>query len=552
MKKLATVGAVCCILAGTGTGQVSTFWTNYYDISKNDDQLTSCIQLDDGNIVVAGRGFFNETGAWGMTVVKVKPTGTVAWTKMFADQVDKEATCLCKLADGNFLVGGSTVTYTNGADAWLVKMTPGGDTVWTRTYGTVSDDRAMSIVQLPDGTVMVAVQANAADAAHLDTWVYKIGPDGGLLWSKAFIKGEDWNGDVNLTMLADGNILIQGPVNSGNITEENLRLVKISQAGDTLWTRTIGGKGHDIGQSLVPMKDGAVIIGGYKASLWNGNVAMMVKMDTAGTFLWQKSYGSFVSEPVYNVSLITLADGTLMMSGASLAGTGDSWLENISQNGDSLWSRLYTDASINFIMSTCQLSNGTLVTAGYSDKAGTMDLWLQCLMFDQAAKKDSLFSFKILPSADSMNYAYAALTVPSGMTVSNGGTISWTPGTDSGYTAHAAIQLMDDFGGKDTLAFNILINGGQPPASSKNGEPRRFRSSTERITAARNVSGEVRFTVPASMSLLGVYDSRGQLIEKISVKDSHAVWRSGARSGRFFAKAIGERDKTVTGFTIIR
>jgi len=54
------------------------------------------------------------------------------------------------------------------------------------------------------------------------------------------------------------------------------------------------------------------------------------------------------------------------------------------------------------------------------------------------------------------------------MTVSPGGTISWTPATDSVYTEHVEYLVVNDDGRKDTLTFNMFVQFGlRAPPNAK-------------------------------------------------------------------------------------
>jgi hypothetical protein len=123
------------------------------------------------------------------------------------------------------------------------------------------------------------------------------------------------------------------------------------------------------------------------------------------------------------------------------------------------WTRTYklnVGGGLEFIFPT---SDGNFILGTYNNFFWTPDVLVICIIADQRAHKDSLFTYKIPTyGEDTLNFGYTPLKIPSGMTVSPGGSISWTPKTDSVYLEHVEFLVVNDSGRKDTLTFNIFVN----------------------------------------------------------------------------------------------
>jgi hypothetical protein len=61
----------------------------------------------------------------------------------------------------------------------------------------------------------------------------------------------------------DGGYIIAGYTSSFGAGDDDVYLIKVNSAGDTLWTRTYGGPGRDEGNSVQQTADGGFIIAGY-------------------------------------------------------------------------------------------------------------------------------------------------------------------------------------------------------------------------------------------------------------------------------------------------
>ena len=176
---------------------------------------------------------------------------------------------------------------------------------------------------------------------------------------------------------------------------------------------------------------------------------------------------------------------------------------------------------------------------------------------DRYAYKDSTFTFKIPVSGDSLNHGYSPLKVPSGMTVSTGGTISWTPKTDSVYMDHVEFLVMDDIGNKDTLTFNIFVNSKNKPTATK-PLSRPIQNKNQAFSIMQTSSSQIIFTLPSGASNIDIYDIHGRCVQRLKPTSAQTVWNglsaagSPVSSGRYFAKIKEGKTSRMGQFMIVR
>jgi hypothetical protein len=112
-----------------------------------------------------------------------------------------------------------------------------------------------------------------------------------------------------------------------------------TQAPDTLWTRTYGGTGNDVANSILQTSDGGYIVAGYTESFgaWHSNV-WILKLDSSGDTLWAKTYGQNYSEEAASIQHTT--DNGYIVVGSKSYGTQPGvWLLKMDENGDTLWTK---------------------------------------------------------------------------------------------------------------------------------------------------------------------------------------------------------------------
>jgi hypothetical protein len=78
------------------------------------------------------------------------------WTRVYGnDSLTDMAQSLRQTSDGGYIVVGTSYAFGSGSLFWAVKLDPGGDTVWTRTYGGPGLDGANDVRQTADGGYII-------------------------------------------------------------------------------------------------------------------------------------------------------------------------------------------------------------------------------------------------------------------------------------------------------------------------------------------------------------------------------------------------------------
>jgi hypothetical protein len=553
---IAIIGIVFNLfLANLCFGQ--TYWKRTYG---GLDCLEDIKPTVDGNFLIAGYKLPSGKDFFDGWLIKIKPNGDTIWTRTYGGAEGYAFLKIQPTSDGNFFIVGYKYYNRDGPDyldGWLVKIKPNGDTIWTKTFGGFNDDCFYAIQPTSDGNfLIVGYKGGNKDGAEcIDGWLVKINPDGDTIWMKTY-GGEGDSRFAAIQPSGDGNFLLAGYYSIGGSW-----LVKINPEGDTIWTRTYDRAEGDGFLKIQPTSDGNFLIIGAKSVY-----GWLVKIRPNGDTIWTKTYSGW---GYYNFNAIqSTRDGNFLIVGITLTDTirwHDGLLIKINSNGDTIWTKTYGGAEYDDFWTIQPTSEGNFLIGGNtgSYRSGNNSIWILCLIADQYAYKNSLFTFKIPTyDVDSLNCGYSPITVPSGMTVSTGGTVSWTPKTDSVYMDHAEFLVIYDAGRKDTLSFNIFVNFDYHAPVLK--KPARINTTSfkpfEIITTS--LSGKVKFSLPFSASSLYIYDITGRMVDRIvpviSGSGTCAVWPGSAsnsskiHAGKYFAKATGGKNSAVEPFLLVR
>jgi hypothetical protein len=360
---------------------------------------------------------------------------------------------------------------------------------------------------MPDGNFLIVAGASQLQGAQQEYGVslLKVNQNGDTLWTKQYF----WPEAHRLSAVApagDSGFVVAGFADSGQGTQAFL--MKIASSGDTVWSRTFSTIPFGI-TAITPTLDGNFIAAASSASDQSA-AACFFKTDSNGNTLWIKTYGGMAGP----YTLTQARDGSFIAAGNTVV--------KISAGGDTVWTIPQKGQMLNTI-AIAPYGDGSFITAGAQGPLG--DLFL--IIDDRYAKKDSLFTFKIPVLGDSLRFTYKAISSPSSMAASPGGTLSWIPGTDSAYVDHVAFVVSDSTI-TDTLTFNLFVNCRQRPSAI--GRP---KARLENISSSfRVLDGHfISFFVPGNEAWLEIYDIHGRLTEKLIVENHVAVWRSKNSTG---------------------
>jgi hypothetical protein len=233
-------------------------------------------------------------------IVKLDNSGTVLWQKTYGGEYADVLRSMEQTADGGYILGGYSNSPRSGdkteenkgiGDYWILKIDNLGEIEWQKTYGGNGDNQLYVIHQTKDGGYIAGGNSNSTTQLSYkggtvnngtDYWVLKMDEKGDAVWSKTYNFGKV---DILTSMVEneDHTFLIGGYAQSESDqgTKGGLQLLKvsgdkagindyialkISDAGEELWKKTVGSKGEDILRKLIETRDGGYLLAGTSNS----------------------------------------------------------------------------------------------------------------------------------------------------------------------------------------------------------------------------------------------------------------------------------------------
>jgi hypothetical protein len=297
----------------------------------------------------------SSAGGWDAFIRKYNPAGDELWTRQFGGGGGESAAGV-KIDHAGFayVVGGTRAalpgqTTAGDYDAFITKWDPAGDPVWVRQFGTVGEDYALAVALDASGAPVVAGEtsgllAGAAAAGGLDGFARQYDPAGKVVWTRQFGSHSDDYG-VAVTVGPSGDVFVAGTT-LGTLPGQTTKgdtdgyIVAFRNGGD-LWSRQFGTPGADDAEAIAFDATGHLFVAGRVggpldgAASSGGTDAFLAAAGPTGDLLWVRQFGG----PAYDYAMALaigrggfyLAGGTTgALPGQTTAGERDAFVVNIS------------------------------------------------------------------------------------------------------------------------------------------------------------------------------------------------------------------------------
>ena len=186
----------------------------------------------------------------------------------------------------------------------------------------------------------------------------------------------------SMKQTADGGYIVAGSTNSSGVPgHPHAWVLKLDSLGNVVWQKSYGGVGPDSASSVDQTADGGYIVAGsFMNSTASQTSPWVFKLNSTGNIVWQKTFGagndafSSITHTSDGGSAVAGWGTFYLMSGFRVGPTA--WVVRLDTVGNVIWQQVYS-TGWNYGYSIAQTSDGGFVVAGraHHEAPETVSSW---------------------------------------------------------------------------------------------------------------------------------------------------------------------------------
>jgi hypothetical protein len=212
---------------------------------------------------------------------------------------------IVQLEDSSYVITGSSSSWSESSQAFLLKIDAEGNYLWSQSYGGPESEAGKRVLYNADLGYYITGFSNSFGVGDFDAYLVKTDLNGNKLWEKTYGKPSNWERINDAIWTKDSTILMVGEVQATNGEASDILIIHADKNGDTLWTKTFGSIGEDRANSIISVQDSLFIIGG-EMFIPDSNLVkgFILKMNAQGNIIWENTVSDLAGK--YGVSDLSL------------------------------------------------------------------------------------------------------------------------------------------------------------------------------------------------------------------------------------------------------
>lgn len=153
----------------------------------------------------------------------------------------------------------------------------------------------------------------------------------------------------------------------------------LSLAAQTEFHKAYGSNGFDYGNEVLELSDSSLMVVGSTGISQNSSDVYLLKVDSAGNFLWSSNFGGHLQES--GEDFLLAQDSTIWICGytnSKGSGAYDGYIAQTDINGQVLWDTAIGGSNWDFLYGIAEMADSSIVVCGetYSLGSGNNDVYV--------------------------------------------------------------------------------------------------------------------------------------------------------------------------------
>jgi hypothetical protein len=244
--------------------------------NKKKSHLKSILELPNGQLMLSGYTYLGKEKRNEGWLILISKNGEQIWEKQFGGQRNDVFNKMVLFDLNNVLISGITDSNKK-EEVWLVKINLVGEVVWEKKHQIENANSVNSLLKINDGFV---IGGQSVSSNNENAFLLKVNLEGAKEWSKLF--SEETTINKGIVAFDDKLIYVGYIFNEKGSIQRDVWALKISpNDGNVLWKESYKAVNDDVGNDLVELIDGRILLTGKSysnatgsnfANTWNLNI----------------------------------------------------------------------------------------------------------------------------------------------------------------------------------------------------------------------------------------------------------------------------------------
>ncbi len=273
------IGALDSVFLTDSNGDI-LWYVSSYSIGWFYSKFEFVLLLSDGDFIASGVGKEFETSSYSIPVIRISSTGNVLWSQNYGyNEFTEYAYDAVELPDG-----GLALAARKGAQAWILRTDAMGDTLWTREWGWVYNDKAMTVLYIDNG--LTVLMHGSTETTEGGPHLVRYDLDGNFLWETAleYSFPGSYLFAQEMCRASDGGLLF--------LDNYHPKIAHFDILGNFDWYFQPPGNGENYGWSVSTTMDGGILYSGENSAIGldgskDDRSGMISRHDYQGNELWR-------------------------------------------------------------------------------------------------------------------------------------------------------------------------------------------------------------------------------------------------------------------------
>ena len=302
-------------------------------------------------------------------LANTKSPAQTSYSKNFGGDGIDRGMYISHTSDNGYIVCGYTNSFGDNYDMYVVKVDLNGKQQWHKNYGGNKMEIGWSIIELKNKGYLLH-GSTTKDSTNDDIYLLRLDEGGNIIWQKTY--GNDkYERTTQLLQTSDNNYLLIGQRNIDS-TNIDSYILKIDTAGNRLWEKTFGGPKIERTFYGAEAMNGDFFISGLILPYKNNKADLLVmRISSNGDLRWSKTYGEENIHDIAHSFCLNKSKTTFTLTGyieSSRTGFHDGLFMQFDENGDVLTQQRHHSGEDLRLMHSEETADGGFIATGFTRK----------------------------------------------------------------------------------------------------------------------------------------------------------------------------------------